>query len=93
MNKRGKSSVVIQLSPVAPITTNVTSFGSITVGISYTYKNNPQAHGITVVAFHPEVFRVSYFPQGTKVFLLADSSKDNTRIANKGRDGFLWLRV
>ena len=25
------------------------------------YINNPQAHGITVVAFHPEVFRVSYF--------------------------------
>ena len=25
------------------------------------YRNNPQAHGITVVAFHPEVFRVSYF--------------------------------
>jgi hypothetical protein len=26
-----------------------------------TYRNNPQAHGITVVAFHLEVFRVSYF--------------------------------
>ena len=26
-----------------------------------THRNNPQAHGITVVAFHPEVFRVSYF--------------------------------
>ena len=25
------------------------------------YRNDPQAHGITVVAFHPEVFRVSYF--------------------------------
>ena len=25
------------------------------------YRNNLQAHGITVVAFHPEVFRVSYF--------------------------------
>jgi hypothetical protein len=25
------------------------------------YRNNPQAHGITVIAFHPEVFRVSYF--------------------------------
>jgi hypothetical protein len=25
------------------------------------YRNNPQAHGITVVAFHPKVFRVSYF--------------------------------
>jgi hypothetical protein len=30
-------------------------------------KNNPQAHGITIVAFHPEIFGVSYFPQGTKV--------------------------
>ena len=26
-----------------------------------TYRNNSQAHGITVVAFHPKVFRVSYF--------------------------------
>ena len=25
------------------------------------YINNPQAYGITVVAFHPEVFRISYF--------------------------------
>ena len=25
------------------------------------YRNNPQAHRITVVAFHPEVFRVLYF--------------------------------
>jgi hypothetical protein len=25
------------------------------------YRNNPQAHGITVVAFHLKVFRVSYF--------------------------------
>ena len=25
------------------------------------YRNNPQAHGITVVAFHLEVFRVLYF--------------------------------
>jgi hypothetical protein len=25
------------------------------------YRNNPQAHGITVVAFYPKVFRVSYF--------------------------------
>ena len=30
-------------------------------------RNNPQAYGITVVALHPEVFRVSYFPQGTGV--------------------------
>ena len=33
------------------------------------YRNNPQAHGITIVAFHPEIFRVSYFPQGTEVLL------------------------
>ena len=25
------------------------------------YRNNPQAHGIIVLAFHPEVFGVSYF--------------------------------
>ena len=25
------------------------------------YRNNLQAHGITVAAFHPEVFRISYF--------------------------------
>ena len=25
------------------------------------YKNNPQAHGITIVALYPEVFRVSHF--------------------------------
>ena len=37
-------------------------------------------NGITVVALHLEVFRVSYFPQGTEVFLQASSSKDNTRI-------------
>jgi len=30
-------------------------------------RKNPQAHGITVVAFHPEVFRVLYFPHGTGV--------------------------
>ena len=30
-------------------------------------RNNPQVHRITVVAFHPKVFRVSYFPQGTEV--------------------------
>ena len=40
------------------------------------YRNNPQAHGITVVAFHPEVFTVSYFPQGTEVNLLSSSSKE-----------------
>jgi hypothetical protein len=44
------------------------------------YRNIPQAHGIAIVAFHPEVFEVSYFPQGTKVNLLASSYKDNTRV-------------
>jgi hypothetical protein len=43
-------------------------------------------------SFHPEVFRVLYFSQGTEVFLLANSSKDNTRgKVGKGRDGFLCL--
>ena len=31
-------------------------------------RNNPQAHGITIVALYLKVFRVSYFPQGTEVF-------------------------
>jgi hypothetical protein len=30
-------------------------------------KNNLQAHKIIVVALHPEVFRVSYFPQGMEI--------------------------
>ena len=45
-----------------------------------TYRNDLQAHGITVVALHLEVFRVSYLPQGTEVNLLSSSSKDNTRV-------------
>ena len=44
------------------------------------YRNNPQAHEVTIIALHPEVFRVSYFPQGTEVNLLSSSSKDNTRV-------------
>ena len=52
------------------------------------YRKDPQAYD-----FHPEVIRVLYFPQGTEVFDLAKSFKDNTRIANKGREGFIWLRV
>jgi hypothetical protein len=44
-------------------------------------------------SFHPKVFRVSYFSQGIEVFLLANSSKDNIRIVDEGREGFLWLRV
>ena len=30
-------------------------------------RNNPKAYGITIVALHPKVFRVSYFPWGMKV--------------------------
>jgi hypothetical protein len=56
-----------------------------------TYRNNLQAHGSTVVTFHPKVFRVSYSLHGIEVFLLAKSSKDNTRIVDKGKEGFLWL--
>ena len=34
-----------------------------------TYKNNPQAHGITIVAFHPEVsgYRISIRNRGVRV--------------------------
>jgi hypothetical protein len=39
-----------------------------------TYKNNPQAHGITIVAFHPEVFRVSYFHEERRCKSLLASS-------------------
>ena len=42
------------------------------------YRNNPQAHGIAVVTFHPEVIKVSYFPQAHT--LLSSSFKDNTRV-------------
>ena len=38
------------------------------------YRNNPQAHGITVVAFHLEVFRVSYFLR-ERMSLLTSSPK------------------
>jgi hypothetical protein len=31
-------------------------------------------------SLHPEVFRVSYFPQGTEVLFLANLSKDSTRV-------------
>jgi hypothetical protein len=37
------------------------------VGISYLLQRSPQAHRNTVVALHPGVFRVSYFPRGTGV--------------------------
>jgi hypothetical protein len=57
-------------------------------------RNNPQAHGITIVAFHPKVFRVSYFPQGMEVNLLSSLSKDNTRIELiDGREDSYGFRV
>ena len=43
------------------------------------YRNNPQAHGITVVAFHPEVFRVSYFHEERMCKSLLASSPRVTR--------------
>jgi hypothetical protein len=36
-------------------------------------RNNLQVHGSTVVALHPDVFRVLYFPQGMKINLLSSS--------------------
>jgi hypothetical protein len=33
------------------------------------YRNNLQAHEITVVAFNPKVFRVSYFSQGIEALI------------------------
>ena len=53
---------------------------------------NPQAYGITVIAF-TQKYSVIVFPQGTEVFLLTNLSEDNTRIAGKGREEFLRLRV
>jgi hypothetical protein len=50
------------------------------VGIFNAYRNNPQAHGSTVIALHPEVFRVSYFSTGNLGILLATLSKDDTRV-------------
>ena len=50
------------------------------------------ARKLVGIGLHPEIFRVSYFPQGTEVLLLASSSKDNTRGKfGKGRQGFLWF--
>jgi hypothetical protein len=40
---------------------------------------NPQAYGITIVAFTRKYLGI-VFPQGTEVFLLANSSKDNIRV-------------
>jgi hypothetical protein len=33
-----------------------------------TYRNNPQAHGITVIAFHPKVFRVLVFINANRIW-------------------------
>jgi hypothetical protein len=44
-----------------------------------TYRNNSQAHGITVVAFHLEVFRVSYFHEEQRCKSLLSSSSMVTR--------------
>jgi hypothetical protein len=44
------------------------------------YRNNPQAHRITIVAFHLKVFRVSYFLEKRMCkSLLASSSKITRR--------------
>jgi hypothetical protein len=48
------------------ITTIVIGLNTVLVFLN-TNRNNPQAHESTVVALHPEVFRVSYFPQGMEV--------------------------
>jgi hypothetical protein len=61
------------------------------------YKNNPQTHGITIIAFHPKVFRVSYFHR-ERMFksLLASSPKVTrrkiARIARLSRDRDPMLR-
>ena len=56
-----------------------------------TYRNNPQAHGITIVAFHLEVFRVLYFLREQMCkSLLTSSPKINrrmiARVASFSRD-------
>ena len=43
------------------------------------YRNNPQAHGITVVVFHLKVFRVSYFLRERMCKSLLISSPKITR--------------
>jgi hypothetical protein len=43
------------------------------------YRNNPQVHGITVVAFHPELFKVSYFHEEQMCKCLLASSPRVTR--------------
>ena len=51
------------------------------------YENNLQAHGITVVAFHPKVFRVSYF-HGERMcisFLVSSPKVTRRKIARVAR--------
>jgi hypothetical protein len=43
------------------------------------YRNNPQAHGITVIAFHLDVFEVSYFHEEQMCKGLLASSPKITR--------------
>ena len=53
------------------------------------YINNPQAHGITVIAFHPEVFRVPYFHEEWMCkSLLASSPNDNKKKDSSGSEVF-----
>jgi hypothetical protein len=44
-----------------------------------TYRNNLQVHGITVVAFYPKVFRVSYFHEEQRCKSLLSSLSMVTR--------------
>jgi hypothetical protein len=55
------------------------SFRSSLLVFLNAYRNNPQTHGITVVAFHPEVFRVSYFHEERMCSSLLSSSSKVTR--------------
>ena len=61
------------------------------------YRKYPQAHGFIIVAFHPEVFRVSLFIfSQRKTFIDEESSMDMnlnnnackyTNVYNRGRNG------
>jgi len=57
----------------------ITLLGGLLLVFLNTYRNNPQAHEITVVAFHPEVFRVSYFLRERMCKSLLTSSPKITR--------------
>jgi hypothetical protein len=43
------------------------------------YRNNPQVHGITIITFHPKVFRVSYFHEERMCNNLLTSSPKVTK--------------